>query len=101
MLRMIKADTPAHPLHFLRADSSMAAVIRATRWDDTVFGPVSTWPQSLQSALSICLGSSFPIAIYWGPDLGLVYNDDWSPILGSKHPWALGRGWDSSHRYRP
>src|SRR5688572_27478391 len=88
---MSLTDASAEIRQFLSADTSMAAAIRAMPWADTVFGPVGSWPQSLRSALSICLGSSFPIAIYWGPQLGLVYNDDWSPILGSKHPWALGR----------
>lgn len=36
----------------------------------------------LRSAVSICLGSGFQIAIYWGPDRALIYNDDWSPIRG-------------------
>ena len=70
---------------------AMAAAIRSHDWSQTVLGPPESWPQSLRSALSICLGSSFQIAIYWGPRLGLLYNDDWAPILGSKHPWALGR----------
>lgn len=75
----------------LSTPPGMAAAIRDKRWEQTIFGPVDAWPQSLRSALSICLGSGFPIAIYWGPELGLIYNDEWSPILGSKHPWALGR----------
>src|SRR5690606_3925196 len=49
------------------------------------------WQQELRFALSICLGSSFPTAIYWGPDLRLIYNDAWAPIPAEKHPWALGR----------
>ena len=27
----------------------------------------------------------------WGPELALLYNDAYSPILGAKHPHALGR----------
>ena len=75
----------------LAGGGELGARLRATEWDATALGPTSTWPQSLRSALSICLGSRFPIAIYWGPELALVYNDAWSPILGEKHPWALGR----------
>jgi PAS domain S-box-containing protein len=37
------------------------------------------------------LNSRYPIALYWGPELALIYNDAWSPIPGGKHPWALGR----------
>ncbi len=65
--------------------------MRSLDWSQTPLGPVKTWPQSLRSALSICLNSRFPIAIYWGPDCLLLYNDAWRPIVGDKHPWSLGR----------
>ena len=69
----------------------MGGRTRAFDWSRTPLGPVEGWPQSLRSALNICLNSSFPIALYWGGDLVLLYNDDWSRIAGRKHPWALGR----------
>ena len=31
------------------------------------------------------------MALRWGPDFVLIYNDAYRPILGDKHPWALGR----------
>ncbi len=65
--------------------------MRTHDWAATSLGPAEQWPQSLRSALSICLGSSFQIAIYWGAELSLLYNDAWRPILGTKHPSALGR----------
>jgi hypothetical protein len=46
---------------------------------------------TLRTTLSLCLNSRFPTAIYWGPDLCLLYNDSWAPIPAEKHPWALGR----------
>jgi PAS domain S-box-containing protein len=69
----------------------LGARMRALDWAQTPFGTPAAWPQSLRSAVSICLNSRFPIAIYWGPQLALLYNDAWSPIPGEKHPWALGR----------
>jgi signal transduction histidine kinase/CheY-like chemotaxis protein len=71
---------------------AMGALMRATDWTATPMGPVAQWPQSLRSAVSIMLNSRYPIAIYWGAELALLYNDAWMPILGSKHPWALARG---------
>ncbi len=65
--------------------------MRQKDWSRTSFGPVSEWPQSLRSATSIMLNSRYPIALYWGAKRALVYNDDWAPILGNKHPWALSR----------
>lgn len=65
--------------------------VRDYPWKDTSVGHPSEWPQSLRSALGMCMQSSFPTAIYWGPDLRLIYNDAWSPIPAERHPWALGR----------
>src|SRR5690606_29984747 len=75
----------------LSGGGELGARIRAHDWSKTPFGPAEAWPQSLRSALSICLNASFPIALYWGKDLRLLYNDDWSAIPGEKHPWVLGR----------
>ncbi len=69
----------------------MGELVREKDWEQTPLGPAANWPGILRSAVSICLGSSFPIAIYWGPELVLIYNDAWRPIAGAKHPWALGR----------
>jgi hypothetical protein len=69
----------------------MAPLLADCDWAETGLGDPGTWPQSLRSAASICLGAKYPIAIYWGPDLTLLYNEAWSAIPGDKHPWALGR----------
>jgi PAS domain S-box-containing protein len=76
---------------FLFRPGGMSERIRQFNWSQSSIGAVEHWKQSLRSALSICLNSNFPIAIYWGKELCLLYNDAWSPIPGDKHPWALGR----------
>jgi serine phosphatase RsbU (regulator of sigma subunit) len=70
---------------------AMAPYLAACDWAATGLGDPATWPQSLRSAASICLGAKYPIAIYWGPELTLLYNEAWSAIPGDKHPWCLGR----------
>jgi PAS domain S-box-containing protein len=68
----------------------MAARMAALDWASTPLGPASKWPQSLRTAIGICLSSRYPMVIWWGPHLALLYNDAWVPILGpDKHP-ALG-----------
>ncbi|HEY9622726.1 MAG TPA: ATP-binding protein [Crinalium sp.] len=84
-------ETPAEGYECLMGGGAMGTLMRSFDWSKTLFGPVEQWPQSLRSALSICLNSRFPIAIYWGPDCLLLYNDAWRPIVGDKHPWSLGR----------
>ena len=65
--------------------------IRAIDWEKTPFGAEAAWPQELRMALSLCLNTTIPTALYWGDELRLIYNDAWAPIAGEKHPWALGR----------
>src|SRR6516165_4966508 len=60
-------------------------------WSLTALGSSETWPQSLRLDVAMILASSFPMAIRWGPELVLIYNDAYRPILCDKHPEALGR----------
>jgi PAS domain S-box-containing protein len=69
----------------------MGAAVRAFDWSATPLGPIDRWPQSLRTAVNICLDSRFPMFVWWGPDLINVYNDAYVPILGTRHPAALGR----------
>jgi signal transduction histidine kinase len=69
----------------------MGALMRSIDWSRTAVGPVSGWPQSLRTALSILLETGFPMYIAWGPEFTQFYNDGYRPILGStKHPAAMG-----------
>ncbi|KAB8330328.1 response regulator [Scytonema tolypothrichoides VB-61278] len=72
-------------------DSEMARLMRTHDWSATPLGPINDWSGSLRTAVNICLNSRFPMVIWWGKELVMLYNDAWRPILGSKHPRALGR----------
>ena len=78
-------------VNFLSQGGPALELIRSIDWSRTSIGVPDKWSQSLRSALSICFNSNFPIAIYWGEDLVLMYNEAWSPIPGDKHPWAFGK----------
>jgi PAS domain S-box-containing protein len=84
-------------LPFLQGGGAMGARIRAIDWAAHPLGPAEGWPPALRIALSLCLNSSFPTAIYWGPRMFVLYNDAWSVIPAEKHPWILGQpadqGW--------
>ena len=69
----------------------MGAAMRALDWSQTLLGPINSWPQSLRTSVSTCLNSRFPILIWWGPELVMLYNDSYRDIIGGKHPAALGR----------
>jgi PAS domain S-box-containing protein len=74
----------------LAAGGEMGERIRAFDWSSTPLGPLSGWPSSLSNAVSLCLRSRFQLAIYWGPELVLLYNDAERDVLGALHPRALG-----------
>src|SRR5690606_9815900 len=60
-------------------------------WSKTSLGSIDLWPQRLKAAVELMVGARTRIAIFWGSDLILLYNDTWSESIGSKHPWALGQ----------
>ena len=68
----------------------MARRVREHDWSRTPLGPMDRWPQSLRTAVSICLGSRFPMMLWWGPQLINIHNDAFIPVLGEWHPRALG-----------
>ncbi len=79
--------------------SEMAALIQSTFGEaisdgdaaqTTSLGAFSTWSAALKTAVSICLNSQFPVIVWWGEDFRLLYNDAFCPILGDRHPQALG-----------
>ena len=83
-------DPAAAP--FLAGEGEMARRMRALDWSKMPLGPVEDWPQSLRTAVGICLASRHPIEIWWGPSFARIYNDGYRPILGAeKHPQFLGR----------
>ncbi len=70
--------------------SETSAILRTLDWENTPLGPVEDWPQSLRTSIGICLNSAFAILVWWGPELVMLYNDAYAPIISSKHPRALG-----------
>jgi signal transduction histidine kinase/CheY-like chemotaxis protein len=73
-------------------EGEMALRTRTLDWSRTPLGPVGSWPPSLRTAVSICLGARHPIALWWGAERTMFYNDAYRSALGSEaHPRLLGR----------
>ena len=68
-----------------------AGLGRAMDWQSTALGPVHEWPRALQLAVTMALECPFPINLWCGPDLMLIYNDAYRGVLGAKHPAAFAR----------
>lgn len=70
--------------------SETARLLLTTDWAATPLGPRERWPQALRIAVSICLGSRFPMFVWWGDAAINIYNDAYIPVLGQRHPQAFG-----------
>ena len=93
--RDLNGSTPVHEESLdaiFPGNSEMARRMRELDWSQTALGPVEQWPQALRTSVSTCLNCAFPIVLWWGRDLTILYNDEYRPALGpEKHPAALGR----------
>src|SRR5579872_7105511 len=69
----------------------MGALIRSFDWSRSPIGPCETWSLSLRMMVNFLLANRFPLLLWWGPEYIQIYNDAYRPVLGTKHPWALGR----------
>ncbi len=85
------ASAPLAPLAFLAGGGEMGERTRAFDWSKTVIGPVEVWPQSLKTTVRIMLDSRYQMALWWGRELTSFYNDAYIPVLGQRHPHALGK----------
>ncbi|HEY3776602.1 MAG TPA: PAS domain S-box protein [Rhizomicrobium sp.] len=85
-----KTDFPA-------IGGEMADRVRGFDWAATPLGPISSWPQSLRTAVGMVLLSPVPIVMLWGQDGIMIYNDAYSVFAGGRHPQLLGskvrEGW--------
>ncbi|WP_067479044.1 SpoIIE family protein phosphatase [Actinomadura hibisca] len=83
---------PATGADVFTADATVGADLARVDWAATPLGAPGTWPQSLQTAVSILLSSKFSMWMAWGPELTFFCNDAYRrDTLGQKYPWALGR----------
>ncbi|PZQ76924.1 MAG: hybrid sensor histidine kinase/response regulator [Variovorax paradoxus] len=89
MHKNVGATAPRDP-HFLPDGTLAATHLAAHDWAASALGAPATWPASLRSAVSMVLDAPVPTWLAWGEALTLVYNEAYVPLLGGKHPHALG-----------
>ncbi|MBD3837007.1 GAF domain-containing protein [Brevundimonas sp.] len=79
------------------AAGETADLIRAHDWNSTPLGPIERWPSSLKSTTALLLAAPLPIALLWGPEGVMIYNDAYAVVAGGRHPALLGapvlEGW--------
>jgi signal transduction histidine kinase/DNA-binding response OmpR family regulator len=75
---------------WLAGSGEMAERIRRFDWSATPLGPSGNWSVALRTTVGLMLANRFPMLLWWGPDYICLYNDAYIPVLGLKHPDALG-----------
>ena len=74
-----------------QAPEEAQADLGGRNWSELPLGEPGTWPASLRTIIDLMIHSRFPMFLAWGPELAFLYNDAYRPILGTKHPDAMGR----------
>ena len=54
-------------------------------------GPVAHWDPVVRATVDVLLDSPVPMALAYGDEYLLIYNDAYAAVLGGKHPGAMGR----------
>jgi PAS domain S-box-containing protein len=76
--------------NWLIGTGEMAQRIRRFDWSSTPLGLTDGWSPALRTTVGLMMSNRFPMLLWWGPDYVSLYNDAYIPVLGLKHPNALG-----------
>ncbi|MBA3612238.1 MAG: PAS domain S-box protein, partial [Nitrospirales bacterium] len=74
----------------MMSSNQMSELIRNKDWTETPLGDRANWPSELKTAVQIILDSRYPMFVWWGEHQVNIYNDAYIPMLGNRHPKALG-----------
>lgn len=76
----------ANAKQFLEGGGVTGELIRSKDWSAATVGEPETWPLSLKTLVSTCINAPVPIAVFWGEELTLFYNDAFRQLAGKDHP---------------
>src|SRR5215472_12957717 len=96
------------PAELRRAASlggEMGSRVLSFDWSAHPLGDPAEWSGAMRTTVATALACRFPIVLLLRDELRLIYNDGYIPILGDRHPAALGSAgadvwwdiWDDVH----
>jgi signal transduction histidine kinase/CheY-like chemotaxis protein len=68
----------------------MGGRILSYDWPGHPLGDPAEWSAAVRTTVATALACRFPTVLWLGDQLRLIYNDGYIPMLGDKHPSALG-----------
>ncbi|MFD1107803.1 response regulator [Pseudoroseomonas ludipueritiae] len=69
----------------------MVDLIRDFDWSATPLGPIEDWSGTLRSTVSFMIQAPLPLALLWGEQGILIYNEAYARFAADRHPGILGR----------
>ena len=84
-------EVPKAKLGALAGGGEAGELARSVDWSGTAIGPIEDWSQALRSTAALVLHNHSAMLLWWGPEFVQIYNDAYRPILGDKHPRAMGQ----------
>ncbi|SCG76173.1 SpoIIE family protein phosphatase [Micromonospora inositola] len=85
------APVPGAPAGSGAGSSGAAAAVLAHPWGGTSLGAPAGWDPAVRAVVDLVLASPVPMALLYGDDLVMLYNDGYAELIGARHPEALGR----------
>lgn len=87
----MRNDLAEGSLTIFEGDGELRSRMRELDWRRTKLGAVEDWPIPLRLYTQLILDAKQAMFVAWGEHLVFLYNDDYAPIFGAKHPDALGK----------
>ncbi|SBT37935.1 ATP-binding SpoIIE family protein phosphatase [Micromonospora auratinigra] len=73
------------------ATSGADAAVETHPWAQTALGAPEGWDPAVRAVVDLVLASPVPMALLYGQDLVMLYNEGYAELIGPRHPGALGR----------
>src|SRR5688500_15397248 len=75
---------------WLSGGAAVGESIKSKDWTATSLGAIEQWPQSLRTALGICLSSPNACCIAWGAQRLQLPNEKYAQLCGNRNADAIG-----------
>ena len=86
-----QAPNKAGAFGFLGPETQLSRAIAAFDWSTTTLGPIENWAPEFRTTLGLMMGSDYPAALWWGPDLYLVHNELYQTVLLRERGASFGK----------
>jgi signal transduction histidine kinase/DNA-binding response OmpR family regulator len=90
ILALVVSPLPADLEVAAGLGGEMGKRFAAMDWESHPLGPPAKWAPEIRSTVAMALASRFPTVLWIGPDLRVIYNDAYIPMVFDRHPEAFG-----------